>query len=638
MTLSNIFAQDYTRHTVGKGETITQIAQKYKVTPYDIYKINPDAQKGIKEKDVILIPSANSIASAPQKSTVSGAATHTVKAKETLFSIAREYNTSVDELKKANPSANEGLKVGQVLSIPGRSSISHSQAPVVRSGKATTHIVESKETKFGIAKKYGLTVEELERQNPGIVKGLQVGYKLSINGNADAAVERPAPVTTQVQASSTTQTETSKSIKREGYANYEVKPKETMFSLTQMFNISEADLVRLNPNLKEGVKTGMILKVPGRGSMVFESPKTTDDLTKSISTKNRKKLVLLLPFNAERIQGDTLKSLSSRLKKEPFLNMTLDFYAGALMAIDSAKTLGMNIDVKIYDSRESKTSSAVGDIAKSNGLETADAVIGPFYQQHAEKLAELLNANNVPVISPLSKEDGKVYTNLFQAMPSEESMKKAMMDYLVSRNGNIIVVNDPKKASNREFITKNYPDAQLVQLSESGALVAENLKMLLQKDKMNYVIIDSEKTGMILSTTNVLLNEMANFQIQLAIIEPNETLDFEEISMKRITILKMLYPSQTRENNTPEAIAFENAYKKENKVFPSQYAIRGFDVTFDTMLRLSQGKSFEVSANEDSTEEVESKFRYEKKESGGYANKGVYILQYEEDLSVKEVK
>jgi len=154
---------------------------------------------------------------------------------------------------------------------------------------------------------------------------------------------------------------------------------------------------------------------------------------------------------------------------------------------------------------------------------------------------------------------------------------------------------------------------------------------------MNYVIIDSEKTGMILSTTNIMMAELSNFQLQLVIIEQNDTLDFEEISMKRLTILKMLYPSLIRENNSPEATIFENNYKKQNKIFPSQYAIRGFDVTFDTMLRLSQGKSFETSATEDKTEQVESKFEYVKKDSEGYVNKGIYILEYQDDLSVKQV-
>ena len=343
----------------------------------------------------------------------------------------------------------------------------------------------------------------------------------------------------------------------------------------------------------------------------------------------------MLPFNATKIQNDTLKSIAVRLKKDAFLNMTLDFYSGALMAIDSAKTLGLNVDVKIFDSEESKLSSNVINIVKDNNLQNADAVIGPFYQQYVEKVAELLSDKNVPVISPLSKEIGKPYGNLFQSMPPSEYAKVAMFDFMLAKNGNVIVVNDPKKISNKEFISKKYPSAQFVPFTETGDILA--LKSLFVKDKMNYVVIDSEKTGMILTTTNALLNELANFQIQLVIIEPNDTLDFEEISMKRLTILRMLYPSLTRDNTSPEAAIFENDFKAKNKIFPNQFATRGFDITFDTLLRLSQGKSFESSAKDDKTEQVESKFEYVKKNAEGYINKGIYIMEYQEDLSVKQV-
>ena len=212
-----------------------------------------------------------------------------------------------------------------------------------------------------------------------------------------------------------------------------------------------------------------------------------------------------------------------------------------------------------------------------------------------------------------------------------------MFEYMMRKGGNIIVVNDPKKGANREFITQNYPEARFAELDANGNLIGEKLKLMFEKDKMNYVVLDSERTGMILSTTNIMLNEMANAQMQLVIIEPNETLDFEEISMKRLTILKLLYPSLTRENNTPEAQQFRNEFRRKNKVFPSQYAIRGFDITFDTMIRLSQEKSFELAAGESKTEQIESKFEYLKKvDSEGYINKGIYILQYEDDLSVKQ--
>ena len=222
-------------------------------------------------------------------------------------------------------------------------------------------------------------------------------------------------------------------------------------------------------------------------------------------------------------------------------------------------------------------------------------------------------------------------------MPPSDFGKAEMFNYMMSKKGNIIVVSDPKRIYNKDFITKNYPEAKFVTLLDNGALDVSNLKSMFVKDAINYIVLDSERTGLILGTTNVLLNEMSNFQIQLVIIEPNDTLDFEEISMKRLTILKMLYPSLTRENITLAATAFEKNYKEINKVFPSQYAVRGFDVTFDTLLRITQEESFVSSATAVKSEQIESKFEYTKKGDEGYVNKGIYIMEYQDDLSVKQV-
>src|SRR5690606_40938161 len=113
--------------------------------------------------------------------------------------------------------------------------------------------------------------------------------------------------------------------------------------------------------------------------------------------------------------------------------------------------------------------------------------------------------------------------------------------------------------------------------------------------------------------------------------------DYEEISMKRLTLLKLLYPSVTRENASPEAQIFENAYRKQNKVFPNPYAVRGFDVTFDTLLRMAQPEGFSAAATK-RTEQVQSRFGYTRAEGNGFMNDGIYILEFQEDLSVKEAQ
>ena len=343
-----------------------------------------------------------------------------------------------------------------------------------------------------------------------------------------------------------------------------------------------------------------------------------------------------MPFNLSKIESDSLNSTSTRLKKDKFLNMTLDFYSGALMAIDSAKTLGITIDVKIFDSQETKNSSNISSINQENNLETADAIIGPFYQSNVEKTAELVGSKNVPVISPLSKDLGNAYANLYQTIPTNETLKAAMFDYMRAKGGNVIAVVDKKKESVRQYIRENQKDVQFAPLQENGSLSVEGLKSLLVKDKMNYVVMETANTVMIKWTMSTMMSAMANYKVQLVILEPNETLDTDEISFVNLTKLKLMYPSVTRENESPEALIFEKEYRKKNKISPSNYATRGFDVTFDTMMRLSQDKTYQETADAVATEQVDNKFEYYKKEGGGYTNKGVYILYYDTDLTIKE--
>lgn len=659
--------EKYIKHTVVKGETVNIIAQKYSVTPYDIFKLNPDSQNGIKQDTVLLIPpSSIGTTIAVQKPAVvsSKKTTHLVQPKETLFSLSRQYNVSVDAIKNANSELlKDGLKIGQNVVIPAGDVLTQDtyqkppvEKPIVKptevaktivkeevktavakptsSSRTIYHTVEAKETKFGISKKYGITIENLEKLNPQIVSGLQVGTKLLISG--ERTISEDVSSVAKSKSEPIKETVSTKRYLQE----YVVRPQETLYSISKDFAISEEELISLNPELKKGVKLGMILRVPMKEKSEIKPVinKTQSNLSTSIKSDKKKQLVLLLPFNISKIESDTVNSPQARLKKDKFLNMTLDFYSGALMAIDSAKVLGLNVDVSIFDSQETKNSSAATSVIQQNNLTNVDAIIGPFYQTNVEKVAEMLEGYNTPVISPLSKESGKGYKNLYQSTPTAEQMKSSIFDFMRSKNGNIVAIVDAKKGSVVSYLKDEQPEVKIVGLSDKGTLVSDSLLVKLDKNKMNYVIVASEKTGMILSSTTSMVNAQRNYQVQMVVLEQNETLDFEEIPLAKLTKLNMLYPSISKSNETLEAIYFENNYKKINKIVPNQYAIRGFDVTFDTLLRLSQDKSFEETVQASATEQIESKFDYSQNENGGYSNKGVYILQYEADLSITEAK
>ncbi|MBN9283864.1 MULTISPECIES: LysM peptidoglycan-binding domain-containing protein [unclassified Flavobacterium] len=657
-----VFGQtkNYIEHKVEKGETVVQIAKKYSVTPYDIYRMNPDSQNGLKENSKILVPTASGkiiTAKTEDKKTATKEVlkekvketlgtvtiTHTVEPKEGVYGIAKKYGTTVEAIYKSNPAVEkDGLKIGQVLTFTAPKADKQQlkaekkelkqelkQAAAAgsgtASGKAVYHIVEAKETKFGIAKKYGLTVPELEDLNPGIKENLEIGYNLRLNKNVPSVQK-------------TVEKEIEKVAEENKYLSYQVKPKETMYRLTKSSGLSEEQLISLNPELKDGVKAGMVLKLPNTSK--FDDVKTNKasvDIVKTLKKDGEKELVLFMPFNLDKIASDSIRSTQERLKTDKFLNMTLDFYAGALVAIDSAKALGLPLKVKIYDSKETKNASAVAAIIDKNNFANTDAVIGPFFQSNVETAANLLNQYNVPVISPLSNEKGKPYSNLFQAMPNSNDVKQKMFDYMKSKNGNIIAVVDPKKGSSRQYLKDNYPSVKFAELNEKGNVTLENIKSLMEADKTNFVILESESKVMVLSTLNILVSALSQFQVQLVTLEKNETLDFEEIPLSRLTKLKLLYPSVAKDNETPEAAIFAGTFKKKNNIFPNRFATRGFDVTFDVIVRMFQENGFRESVNENASEQVENKFDYANI-NGGYYNTGVYIMNYSDDLTVKEAK
>ncbi len=189
--------ENFVKHKISPGENLSVIAKKYGVKVKDIADANPNAPKILKLNSILLIPNKNkstskgktkstevAVNNTSSQNTFSG--THQVASKETLWGISKKYNISVDDLKKANPLLEtEGLKIGQQIAIPSKDSFiaekSNQTAPeIIATDVELFREVKSKETKYGISKEYGITVAELERQNPSVKGKMPVGYLLKI--------------------------------------------------------------------------------------------------------------------------------------------------------------------------------------------------------------------------------------------------------------------------------------------------------------------------------------------------------------------------------------------------------------------------------------------------------------------------
>lgn len=159
--------QSATKHTVLKGETIPQIATIYKTTPSEIYKLNPEAKNGILENQILTVPNLF-----PQNKNY---ITHIVAPKETLFGLATKYNIKVETIQNANSTLlASGLQVGQELVIP-------QDLKTESYINKNTHLVEPKESLFSIARLYNVSVEDLDKANTVLLKnGLQIGQEIVI--------------------------------------------------------------------------------------------------------------------------------------------------------------------------------------------------------------------------------------------------------------------------------------------------------------------------------------------------------------------------------------------------------------------------------------------------------------------------
>ena len=122
---------------------------------------------------------------APSPAPKAGPSVHKVQTGETLSVIARKHGTTTSELVKINDLRSAGLiRVGQVLRLPGGKATS----PAVASSKAVaTHKVGGGETYYSIARRHGITVDDLTRANPGVnPNSLRIGQTLKLSNASPA--------------------------------------------------------------------------------------------------------------------------------------------------------------------------------------------------------------------------------------------------------------------------------------------------------------------------------------------------------------------------------------------------------------------------------------------------------------------
>jgi LysM repeat protein len=701
----NAMAQKFTTHSVKAGETLESIAKRYNVSEQGILNYNKEIKKGqaLRANTILVIPSANGAAvkkdsvsavntllqalkgdgSGTQEREPIGYTSHRTKRKETLFGISKEYNISEDDIKRYNKELySVQLKKGMILKIPKYKRVDPSEMAYIEENYEI-YTVQPKETRWSIANKYGITIDSLLVLNPKLSKitdYLSSGQELLLPKILGSSIEDQE---TQLYNSYTVppkqtfyslekkfgltaneiialnpeikergglkegmilripakKVETGE-VNIENYNFYEVKPKQTEFSLTRKFGVTYKELLDLNPELKDGLKAGMVLKLPKEqtGNFDVKNALILDkiNLRDSINILNRPKLVFLLPFRLDRLDLNDNAATKSAIENRKDVKYSLGLYSGAMVALDSIAKLGISVDVKTYDTQLDMNRTK--GILQRENLIGVSAIFGPLEAQSLKEVALQASEYSVPVVAPLTDKSDLSLNNVFFALPSEKVMEEHMMTYVegLRTKENVIIIADQKNKPTESALLMKFPGAKIVTLKEDRTVDLEKISKILATETENWVFLETDQANVVYHVGS-LLNSLISKEVSIRLFttDKNKAFDSEVVSYSHLSNLRFTYPSASKEIGED---SFVKSYRTKYGADPDAYAVRGFDLTYDLLLKLAY-KNDLVSAAKlvGETEYVGNKFNFNKDISSGYFNRASYILGYE-NMNIVELK
>ncbi|MGB7394244.1 MAG: peptidoglycan-binding protein LysM, partial [Pricia sp.] len=257
----------------------------------------------------------------------------------------------------------------------------------------------------------------------------------------------------------------------------------------------------------------------------------------------------------------------------------------------------------------------------------------------------------VPVIAPIPAESDLSLSNVFYSYTPNEVLRERLLSYAQEQyeDQNVVIIADSLNQTARDSILAKFPDSKVTEVIEEEKNIGINidsLKARLSDEVENWVFVETNNFKLVASVSSILnslqnslldIEEPDRDKLQMRMFTTNRGASFENdvISSVHLSNLRFTYPSVYR---MPESSAFSRRYEKRFGSLPDRYAVRGFDLTYDLLLKLAyKNNLMEVSKFIGETEYSGNKFDYEIDPAQGYFNQASYIMTFE-DLTIKQVK
>ncbi|AZA47457.1 LysM peptidoglycan-binding domain-containing protein [Chryseobacterium carnipullorum] len=620
-------------HTVIKGDNPYNIAKKYGITVDELLKLNPKFKDGkLAIGDVVTVKAEKHTTAVSKPVVVEKAKSNAqvgkiiLQPKQTVYGITKQYRISETDLRKLNPELDSHMKIGDEITLPldsikkyggdqqvapltvdPRPTEPHSGMDASASLETSMYVIQAKDNYYRITKQFGISQQELYALNPGLEeKGLKPGETIKVKKSKTdtTSVSEPVNPKTKIDSGNERSTATATPVATaDDYVTYTVQQGDTVFSIVNKFGVSIDELIALNPDLSNGLKTGMVLKIKKQDPAYVK--KNGDALS----------VVLMLPFGYS-------------TNETQYRGMALDFLTGAKLAIERNARGGQKLDIKIVDSgNEASFKNSMAQINPDN----TDLIIGPFFKSNVIDVLDFTKNQKIPVVAPFANSPELYnYSNLIIVETNDQTYADKIVEEVrsVYSDQKIYVVADSKKEIANYIkggLEKAVKNPNIIMVNSPAEIQLDQNMMTGQSAPVIAILAsDNDAAGEAFANKIIALSKevqgVKGFSMYYSPVFEKKVDDLSQASFVYLMDRKI----NAEGNFEKEILA---AYKSKYCKTPPKYAIVGFDVVNDMLTRENKKGEIFKQMNKVQTQ-LATKFEFVKsKANGAYVNTGYRVIR-----------
>ena len=599
---------------------------------------------------------AGSLSMTVQAQNETGYLSHTVQKGQSLYSIAHMYNVTVEDLIRINPGSEKRIRVGKTLRIP--------QKEVSNQNKPIFHTIKAGETLYQLTLKYQVSAKAICTANPGLsAENFRIGQIVSIPSRSaeetnTASLSKPIDGVVLMNAkrgNERKEEDVNQQQKKQAWREmHKVKRKETIYSISREYGITEEELIAANPELKtEKLKRGKFLFIPYK----------KEELEKRVQAEVEK-VIAQAPTNEELFSQNTVAKENYRTIKAavflPFMAQSADqkddqtrmveYYEGFLMAVDSLKRQGVSIDLHTYDTKGQ--SATIKNLLRKDEMKKMDIIFGPSHTRNIDVLADFANKHDIRLVVPFAPKVDQVFNNpqVYQVNTPQSYLYSEVYEHFIRKfsDRHIIFLNPGNVEEEKiEFINglKNELKDNGIQYRELtlGEEVDPNQVIVKMDTLANNIFIPTSGKNMalvkLLPRITQVLHEHPHFQMQLFGYPEWQTYTQDHLA-SFYELDTYFYSSFYTNNLFNEAVQFTNAYRRwyskdMANTFP-KYGMLGFDTGYFFLKGLAQeGNKLEENLDRVQVTPIQTGFKFERVNNwGGFINRKVFFVHFSKDYEL----